>query len=295
MTAIEWSIVIPAARPDRVVQTVSSLLKQTLEKSRYEIIIATPDSSRLPCSMPDGVKVVTTAHLFPPGRMRNCGAREARGEYICFIDDDCYAPSSLLERFAAIFKRCDRVGAVGCRVVTRDTTFWNQCADQALFTAYQTKKSGIVSGLGSAAMAVRQELFLKTGGFDEELMASEDYDFSMKLRKQGWLCWFDPGVEVLHDHRRGSLKAIIRCAWKYGAASGLTVQKRHREAVSGIAKMMLLSARYNLYWLLMIPYACFLTLVWLVETRPTKMLLCLPVIISARLAYQFGVFRTLMR
>jgi GT2 family glycosyltransferase len=227
--------------------------------------------------------------------MRNLGVREARGRFLCFLDDDCLAPNTLLHDMERILRTRKAVGAVGCRVVACDATFWNRCADQALFTAYQAEKEGETAGLGSAALAVRREAFEAAGGFDEQLLASEDWDFSLKIRAGGWLCWFSPEIAVLHDHRRGNFKAILQSAWKYGKASGLTVQRRHRDAVSWVARMMLMASKYKIYWLLMLPYSCFLTVVWLLEARPGKLLPCLPVIFLARLWYQLGVFSSLQK
>jgi len=295
MTAIDWSVIIPSGRPDRVAETVRSLRTQTLPPEAYEILVVTPDPAALPPDTAAVVRIVSTGRLFPPGKMRNLGVREARGRFLCFLDDDCLAPNTLLHDMERILRTRKAVGAVGCRVVACDATFWNRCADQALFTAYQAEKEGETAGLGSAALAVRREAFEAAGGFDEQLLASEDWDFSLKIRAGGWLCWFSPEIAVLHDHRRGNFQAILQSAWKYGKASGLTVQRRHRDAVSWVARMMLMAWKYKIYWLLMLPYSCFLTVVWLLEARPGKLLPCLPVIFLARLWYQLGVFSSLQK
>lgn len=287
------SVIIPAGRPDRVAITVRSLLSQNFPRDLYEIIVVTPDFRTLPSDCPDGIRVISTGALFPPGRMRNIGAQEAQAGLLCFLDDDCLAPEDFLNHMVHILQTSDQVGAVGCRVVALDATFWNRCADQALFTAYQARRAGITTGLGSAALAVRRDAFMDAGRFDEELMASEDWDFSLKLRQGGWQCWFAPEIEVRHDHGRGSFQAILRAAWQYGRASGLTVQRRHVNAVSWVARLMATAADKRIYWLLILPYSCFLTLVWLIEARPVKLIPCLPVLFLARLAYQGGVLKAL--
>ena len=276
-----------------VATTVRSLMSQSLPPEACEILVVTPDAAALPPETAGAVRIVSTGILFTPGKMRNIGAGEARGKFLCFLDDDCLAPGNLLKDMERILQTRETVGAVGCRVVASEANFWNRCADQALFTAYQSEKEGEVGGLGSAALAVRREAFDAAGGFDEELLASEDWDFSLKLRSRGWQCWFTSGIEVLHDHRRGNFNAILRSAWQYGRASGLTVQRRHPEAVSRVARMMATAAKHRVYWLLILPYSCFLTVVWLFETRPVKLLPCLPVLFLARLWYQLGVMQSL--
>jgi len=286
------SVIIPSGRPDRVFLTVRSLLTQSVPSEMYEIIVVTPDPGELQRNFPE-VRVIATDRLFPPGGMRNIGAQKARGRYLFFLDDDCMVPENFVEYLTQILRKKDQIGAVGCRVVAYDVTFWNRCADQALFTAYQAKKEGITAGLGSAALAVKRDAFVAVGGFDEGLMASEDWDFSLKLRESGWLGWFTPEIEVRHDHRRGNFSGILRAAWQYGRASGLTVQRRHKGEVSWVAGMMVAASRKRMYWLLMLPYSCCLTLVWLFDTRPIKMLPCLPVLFLARMSYQCGVFISL--
>ncbi len=295
MAHVDWSIIIPSARPERVAGTVRSLVMQSLAAGNCEILVVTPHANAVHIDAKTVVqlRVIQTGILHSPGRMRNIGVQESRGAYLFFLDDDCFAPSRILEDMAHVLRSNDRVGAVGCRVVAWEQTFWNQCADHALFTAYQAKTAGSVEGLGSAALAVRREAFLAAGGFDEELMASEDWDFSLKLRKQGWLCWFAPEIEVRHDHRRGSFRAILGAAWNYGKASGLIVQQRHEATVSWVARLLVAAARKKLYWLVMLPYSGFLTLVWVFETRPLKMLPCMPVLFLARFSYQCGVLKAL--
>ena len=287
------SVIIPSGRPDRVADTLRSLANQTVPQEKYEIVVVTPESGVLPQVYARNILVISTDCLYPPGRMRNIGAKNAHGKYLLFIDDDCKAPEGLLQHMTHVLNTKKEVGAVGCRVVASAGTFWNRCADQALFTAYQLKKTGSVSALGSAALAVRWDVFTEVGGFDEELKASEDWDFSLKIQKQGWQCWFSQELEVLHDHRRGSLLDILRSAWQYGRDSGLKVQQRHQEAVTWVARMMVAAANKKIYWVPMLPYSLFLTLVWLLETRPVRMLPCLPVLFLARLSYQCGVYKSL--
>jgi GT2 family glycosyltransferase len=274
-------------------RTIKSLAAEISTNGTCEMIVVTPDNESLPKFVLSNTHVIQTNKLYPPGRMRNIGSKHAQGSYLLFIDDDCIAPENFVEQMTNILLTEKRVGAAGCRVVAECATFWNRCADQALFTAYQANKEGVVSGLGSAALAVRRDAFDAAGGFDESLMASEDWDFSLKLREHGWLCWFTPEIEVHHDHRRGSLWAILRAAWRYGKASGLTVQRRHEQTVSWVARVMVVAARKKMYWLFMIPYSCFLTMVWLFEVRPLKYMLYLPVLFLARLSYQCGVYKAI--
>lgn len=289
------SVVVPAGRSDRVAVVVQSLRRQTLRHGGCEVIIVTPEPERLRHLEGDRVTLAPVAELLPPGAMRNIGAALAGGDALCFLDDDCLPPDDWLSRMTATLSSSPDLGAVGCRVVAARENFWDRCADEALFTSYQGKTSGYVAGLGSAALAVRRVAFTAAGGFDQELLASEDWDFSLKLRQTGWKCWFDAGVAVGHDHRRGGFLLILRAAFRSGRRSGLTVQRRHYGAVTWLARLMALFGRPIRYWLVMAPYAAVSTLLWVVEARPraARLCACLPMVFLARCAYQLGVWRTL--
>lgn len=289
------SVILPAGRSDRVGVAVESLLAQSFPQSRYEILVVTPEPEALGEVAAKGARLVAVSKLYPPGAMRNVGAALAKGDILCFFDDDCLAPEDWLEKMtAALLASTDR-GAVGCRVVAFRHGFWERCADHALFTAYQGFESGQVAGLGSAALAVHREVFEAVGGFDETLLASEDWDFSLRLNACGRQCWFEPAITVLHDHRRGGFVKILRAVFRSGYLSGLTVQRRHYNGMTWLARFMVRAGHPAVYWLAMLPYAVAATLFWPVETRPSPGFFCrcLPVVFLARCAYQFGVWRQL--
>jgi cellulose synthase/poly-beta-1,6-N-acetylglucosamine synthase-like glycosyltransferase len=293
---MEISIVVPCSRFEKAKTTLEALLRQDWAAEKYEVIVVVPVTAAASAVQSPRIRVVVAGQLYPPGKMRNMGASRAVGRHILFIDDDCIPPPSWLGKMVAVLEGDVTVGMVGCRVVSAANGFWSRCADYALFACYQFNER-IESDLGSAAIAVRKEAFEAVGGFDESLLAAEDWDFSLKLRDKGWRCVFDPGVEVKHDHNRGGFAAIVRQGWQSGWLSSLVVPARHYARMTWLAKLSVRLGSKGLYWSLILPYASANTIR---QTAPFikqrfKVLLYAPFIFCARLAFHLGVWHRLLR
>ena len=143
------SVVIPCSRPAGVQLLLDALLQQTLPAESYEIIIVVPcNAGKLPISDPR-LRVVETTKLFPPGHMRNIGAKAACADLFCFIDDDCVPPPDWLERMIQDLESDAAIGLAGCRIKGDPPTFWNRCADFSLFPDCQSRSRecfGLSSG-----------------------------------------------------------------------------------------------------------------------------------------------------
>lgn len=289
------SAIVPCSRPKRAKKTIEALLRQDFPAHRYELIVVVPDESAASSVRSPRVGVVVAGQLFPPGKMRNIGARAAKGRYLCFIDDDCIPLDNWLAVLIATLREASRCAAVGCRLVSASTGFWNECADFALFWPYQyTAKCK--TNIGSAAIVVQREAFQEAGGFDEKLKATEDWDFCLRLRAMSWHCVHNPAVTVLHDHRRGSLAAIVKQGYNSGYLSGLDVQRKHVSQMTWLGRLSLLMGDPRLYWLLILPNACLNTALQVLpflKTRP-KIAAFSPFILLTRFAYHIGVWRRLL-
>ena len=295
MSGILQSVIIPCARPERLPALVAALGRQSAGPAQMEIIIATP--RRAAAELDAGgaeLAWVETGELFPPGRMRNLGAARARGQVLYFIDDDCLPPPEWTSVLTHVLETKPEVAVAGCRVVGVGNGFRSRCADYVLFSAAQFMHSGYRL-LGAASLAVRAEVFRQVGGFDETLLASEDWDFGLRLQAAGWRSYFEAGVTVAHDHRREQLRGILAQAYCSGWLSGLTVQRKH-VAVLGLCARLAVHFSYpTLYPFFGLPFALMLTVlhVWEMRGVDWRWPLFLPFLAAGRLAYQTGVWRRL--
>jgi hypothetical protein len=288
------SVIVPSSRPDAARRAIESLRVGTTDGATCEIILVTAVPDRFG-DVPGAVEIVAVETVHPPGRMRNIGARRARGPALLFLDDDCMASPQWVNRMLAALAGNPGAAAVGCRVVSEDLSFWPRCADYALFAPYQYRDPA-ARDLGSAALAVRREAFEAVGGFNERLQASEDWDLCLRLREAGWQCLFDPSVEVAHAHGRGSLSAIVQGAYRWGRRSGLMAQRGRKRQLSWLARLSVTLGHPFPYAFLIVPYAVAVTALQCRDLRGTdrRLPLFAPFILLARLAYHFGVWRRLL-
>lgn len=63
--------------------------------------------------------------------------------------------------------------------------------------------------------AFRRELLGQVGLFDETLLANEDYEFNVRVRRAGGTIWLDPAIRAEYV-ARPSLRALARQYWRYG-------------------------------------------------------------------------------
>ena len=297
VNTISYSIVIPCSRPDRLPQVLNALAKQSVSLSVMEIIIATPHKPTDSFVSADRHVVwAETGQLYPPGRMRNIGAAKALGDMMFFLDDDCIPPPNWIEKLRYTLDTMPGVAVVGCRVVSSKSDFWSRCADFVLFSAAQQVFS-CHRHLGCASLAVRAAVFRQVDGFDTSLLASEDWDFGLRLEDAGWLSYFDANVTVQHEHNRGHFLGIMRQAYHSGRLSGLTVQHKHHLKLGLSGQLAIRLTESWSYPLFGFPYALAATALhaWEMRGADRCWLIFIPFLTVGRFLYQLGVWAHIRR
>jgi len=151
-----------------------------------------------------------------PAAARNLGIKYSEGEIIFFTDSDCEVPRNWIKDLLKHFK--DRnIGAVGGGV--------NPSSLSTIYEAFEQKRREILYGhkkkflndLPTCNLAVRKDILLEIGGFDENFKyaSSEDYELCHRIRKLGYKILYDPSIYVIHHHPH-TLKQILRRAVTHG-------------------------------------------------------------------------------
>lgn len=123
-----------------------------------------------------------TALVFCKGNersaQRNFGAKKAHGKWLLFIDaDNQLAPNVIREALNTASK--NNLDAVIIPERVKGKTFWAKCLDLEK-QLYQNQQNIL------AARFFKKETFLKFGGYDENLIAGEDWDLHQRMTNAGF-------------------------------------------------------------------------------------------------------------
>jgi glycosyltransferase involved in cell wall biosynthesis len=217
------SVVIPAYnRAHTLRRAVDSVLNQTY--NNIEVIIVddgsidnTHETLRL---YGDKIRWWSQKNA-GPSRARNSGIREAKGDYVAFLDsDDAWAPTKL-EKQMGLLSRCSAdVVCCLCDTLFMDQKYSGKTAFEIakIFPAYKeavwinpTEVMITRFVLFNQAVVVRRDVLNSNGAFDEGLFLMEDYDLALRLSKFGpWaiireplVFWYlDPQTSLSHSADR---------------------------------------------------------------------------------------------
>ena len=207
------SVVIPTCdREELLKKCLFSLFQQTYPKERYEIIVAddsTTDKTKrfvdsLSVSSPR-VTYVKSGGKSGTTHTMNVGVREARGEIIFFISDDCTADREWINEIIKIYEKHPEIDGAGGRIYSDPTQPKNFIIKymEALkiipFT--QLIISDKMPFLGGIT-AYRKKIISDLGGFDENIkFVGDDYNFYKSFRERGYKFAYVPTAIVYHHQR----------------------------------------------------------------------------------------------
>jgi len=244
------TVIVPVHnRPREIEACLQSLLALDYPSRKLEIIVVddassdhTPDVvSRFP------VRLIRLKTNRKAPFCRNLAAWEAFGEILAFIDSDCLADQAWLRELVPAFHD-ESVAAVGGRVGSG----WERKG----LDRYERVHSSLDMGgafkrsskdqpffyVPSCNLLVRRKLFLRLGGFKEELWVGEDVDLCWRFQDAGYAVEYQPLGTVLHRHRN-RLRTFFARRFDYGTSEPL-LQKLH----PGRVKQMAFPPGHTLFW-----------------------------------------------
>lgn len=168
----------------------------------------------------------------------NYGVKMAKGKYVFLTAVDMeYTPDYL----SKCVEKCEREGydAIYTSVLTKNDSFFGKC--KAL-----ERKCYVGDDAHESARFVKREVFLKLGGYDENIVAGEDYDFQRRLNKGGYKTGRVDVVAEYHLGEEETLKHIIRRSYYYGKTF-YSYFKKNKSAES-VMQMSPIRGSYFKHW-----------------------------------------------
>ena len=218
------SIIIPSKdHIDDLKVCIDSILAKTTYPN-YEIVIVENNSSKKETfayydrlSQFEQIKVVKWNQTgFNFSAIVNCGVAAASGEYVLLLNNDTEVITPEWIEMMVMYLQRDDVGVVGAKLYYEDDTIQHagvfiNLTGAAGHMSYQIPREATgyfgrakvaqnVSAVTGACLMTKRNLYLKVGGFDEELLkvAYNDVDFCMKIRALDKLIVFTPFAELYH-------------------------------------------------------------------------------------------------
>lgn len=224
------SVVVPTYnRSGFIERAFGSLLGQDYPKDKFEIVVIDDGSNDRTLEILERFR---KQHPFfryfsqankGPATARNRGIREAQGEIIMLMDDDCIAARTWARELVSAYKD-ERVGGVAGRIefVSLDNNIANQFAAHANGAGQPLDADGEIDFFVTANASFRRDVIDQVGGFDETFphAAHEDVDLSHRVKRAGWKLVYHDGAVVQHYHNH-NIKGDLKKGYQVGNAEAL--------------------------------------------------------------------------
>ena len=226
---IDFSIVVCTHnRAALLTDCVDSLLTQTINKSRFEIIIvdnnSTDDTETIAAELAKNnnnikyFKESVVGYSAP----RNCGWKNASGNIVAYIDDDEIAAPDWLESIEKAFQIEEKPNIVGGIYLIKYDVNPPDWFIESMGGTNKKRQKGILNYrkdcyLAGGNIAFKKEVLEKLNGFSNDfnmkngfLMMGEDTDICQRAIKAEFKLYYDPDIKIYHRMNQNNYDIEIR-------------------------------------------------------------------------------------
>jgi GT2 family glycosyltransferase len=307
---MKFSIIVAVRNEiDHIEECINALYQQDY-KEPYEVIIVDGMST-------DGTadvlkKLQKKYHFtlienpkFNAAAGRNLGIKNAKADYVAFIDSDAIAFTDWLSQIQKAFEKNKAAGVGGPDLLPKNTNQTAQVIGIIMTSPFarggslnpSTQHALIdeersVEHIPTCNVCYTKEILEKIGLFDEAFVKGQDLELNHRLIQAGYKLFYTPKIQVIH-YRKQTIKSFAQQIYKWAKAK-IAIIKKH-----GVTNHAYLLPLYGLVGLLaffilciifhLIPFFMFLVFI-------TGVSYCLLIVFeSARLAKKYQNINVLLQ
>jgi O-antigen biosynthesis protein len=241
------SIIVPVFNQSKYTFNCLNSLK-SIQSVAYEVIVvndASTDDTQAVLRNISGIRIITNSDNIGFIRSCNRGSSEARGEFICFLNNDTKVFPNWMESLLEVISNNQTVGAVGSKLIYPDGRLqeaggiiWKDasgCNFGRLENPTNPEYNYVreVDYCSGASLLVRSELFKSIGGFSEEFLPAyyEDTDLCFTIRSLGYKVMYQPRSQVIHFEGISSGTDINSGVKKHQQTNAIKFEIKWRETL----------------------------------------------------------------
>lgn len=176
------------------------------------------------------VLVTTSLKNIGFGKAVNNLAKTANGEYLVLLNPDTQVDKNWLRPLLDTLDNNKNIAAVNSKtkIIIKNKPYIQNAGSYLFHDGHARDRGAVVtehkeqlyepdsdyfnkaievSAFSGVSVAIKKELFLKLGGFDERMfLYYEDTDLSIRLKKVGYKIWYQPKSELTHIHSASSIE-----------------------------------------------------------------------------------------
>lgn len=227
------SVVLPAYNlAHKIDRTLQALLAH--DYPSIEIVVVDDGSTDATAEVVrryPAVRLVQHPRNLGVSTARNSGIRAASHELLYLLDADCIVLPGVIAKLVQRLQVDPRIGVISGSYLSDSSkrNLANRVYDVAeRFRDYHAEPRNYLYTTVSNAM-VRKSVLGKVGGFGSRWRRLQDYEFTYRVHRAGYLNQHDPSIRVVHDNHReklGSYYSHVFLVAKYGTVFRLLHRPR---------------------------------------------------------------------
>jgi len=215
LSSPDISIIVPVYGHWHLIPILLECIKnQTLEKSKFELLIVDNGSSFIPqdIELPEWASMLFCHH---PGSYaaRNKGIRHARGKILAFTDADCRPYPEWLKSALADYDEYNGHDVILAGKIQVEPENRNKMSSSEVYevTLGLKQERYVRHGFGiTANLFVPQKIMQNAGGFDEKRFSGADAEFCRRARALGAKLQYTEDAAIIHPARRTWKELVIK-------------------------------------------------------------------------------------